>query len=111
MITIFWDAKGILLIDYPERGATLISILRDCIKERRKVKLSRGILFHQEYASVHKRLVSLKVIQDAGFELLIPYSPDLASSDFYLFSYLKKRLRGTKFESDDAVMATVQEFF
>jgi hypothetical protein len=30
-----------------------------------------------------------------------PHSPDLAPSDFYLFSYLKDRLQGQHFENGD----------
>lgn len=121
MATIFWDAEGILLIDYLERGqtitgqyyATLITQLRDSIKEKRKGKLSRGILFNQDNASVHKSLVALNAIHNAGFELMAhpPYSPDLAPSDFYLFPKLKECLRGNKFNSDDEVMTAVEEFF
>jgi len=39
------------------------------------------------------------VVKDIGFEQLShpPYSPELAPNDFYLFRYLKKHLRGTRF--------------
>jgi len=36
-----------------------------------------------------------------------PYSPDLAPNDFFLFPKLKRELKGTRFESLEAVkMAT-----
>jgi len=38
---------------------------------------------------------------------LLPYSPDLAPSDFYFFPHLKKDLKGTHFTSDDEVKQTV----
>jgi len=34
-----------------------------------------------------------------------PYSPDLASCDFFLFLKIKSALKGTRFESVDAVKA------
>ena len=55
MATTFWVATGILMVHYFERrhtitGYYLISKLRECIKEKRREKLSAGILFHQDNA-------------------------------------------------------------
>ena len=121
MASIFWDAKGILLINYLNRGATitgqyyadLISNLREAIKSKRRGMLRRGVLFHQDNAPVHKSQVAMAAIRDAGFEILDhpPYSPDLAPSDFHLFSKLKESLRGQRFQTDDDVMAAVNEWF
>jgi hypothetical protein len=38
-----------------------------------------------------------------------PYSPDLAPSDFILFPKIKSALKGTHFESVDAVRAKAME--
>jgi len=40
-----------------------------------------------------------------------PYSPDLAPSDYYLFSKLKKDLWGKKFDNDEKVKTAVLEHF
>jgi hypothetical protein len=42
-------------------------------------------------------------MEENGLERAIhsPYSPDLASSDFYLFSHVKHCLRGQSFETAD----------
>ena len=40
-----------------------------------------------------------------------PYSPDLAPSDFHLFSPLKKFLAGQRFTCDDKVEAAVRQWF
>jgi hypothetical protein len=37
-----------------------------------------------------------------------PYSPDLASSDFYLFGYVKRCLAGLSFNDADQLLAAVQ---
>lgn len=54
----------------------------------------------------------MAAIQEAAFELMEhpPCSPDLGSSDFYVFSRLKEHLRGHKFEDDDAIVAAVDGF-
>ncbi|GFT90519.1 HTH_48 domain-containing protein [Trichonephila clavipes] len=40
-----------------------------------------------------------------------PYSPDLAPSDFHLFSYLKEFLGGKRFDTADEVKEEVQDWF
>jgi histone-lysine N-methyltransferase SETMAR len=120
MASIFWDAEGILLVDYLDHGATingqyyagLIQKLRVAIKDKRRGKLSRGVLFHQDNAPVHKSHVAMVAIRDAGFELMDhpAYSPDLAPSDFFLFPKLKEHLRGKKFSCDNDVMRVTNEW-
>ncbi|CAK9806460.1 Histone-lysine N-methyltransferase SETMAR [Anthophora plagiata] len=39
------------------------------------------------------------------------YSPDLAPSDYYLFSNLNKFLAGKRFTSNDETVATVDRYF
>lgn len=121
LASVFWDAEGLLLIDYLEKGATitgnyyaqLIVKLREAVKQKRRGKLRKGVLFHQDNAPVHKSLVAMTAIRDAGFQIVDhpPYSPDLAPSDFQLFPKLKENLRGRKFSSNDAVMFAVNEWF
>jgi [histone H3]-lysine36 N-dimethyltransferase SETMAR len=121
MATVFWDATGILLIDYLPHGQTitgqyyaaLIARLRDTIKDKRRGMLRRGVLLHQDNAPPHKAHVAMAAIHNAGFELVDhpPYSPDLAPSDFHLFPKLKEKIRGRKFGDDNEVMEAVEDFF
>jgi len=88
MATVFWDAEGIVLIDYLEHGSTitgtyyadLIEKCRAALKEKRRGKLRHGVLFHQDNAPAHTSSQARTAIRNAGFELLHhpPYSPDLA---------------------------------
>ena len=41
----------------------------------------------------------------------MPYSPDLAPSDYFLFRNLKKFLRGRQFPNDNAVKEVVRGYF
>ena len=109
------------MVDYLQKGATitglyyadLIHKLRDAIKEKRRGKLRRKVLLHQDNAPSHKSLVAMAAISTAGFELLDhpPYSPDLAPSDYRLFPKLKEHLRGKKFSSDNEVITSVNQWF
>ena len=51
----------------------------------------KGVLFHQDNAPAHKSVVAIAAVSDCGFELVDhpPYSPDLALSDYFLFTTLK----------------------
>ena len=62
MATVFWDSKGIILIDYKPAGtsvtgeyyANVIKQLRVAIKEKRRGKLAAGVLLLLDNAPVHK---------------------------------------------------------
>lgn len=121
MATVFWDCQGILLIDYKEKGVTitgeyyarLLERLRQCIKEKRRGKLAKGVLLLQDNAPVHKSRIAMAALSKCGFENLDhpPYSPDLAPSDYYLFPNLKRELRGRKFHTDDEVKDAISAHF
>ena len=120
MATVFWDADGILLIDYLQKGqtingtyyASLLAQLREKIKIKRRGKLTKGVLFHQDNAPVHKSVIAMAAIHDYGFKLVEhpPYSPDLAPSVFHLFPKLKTVISDTHFQSDDDVIHAVDDF-
>ena len=117
--TVFWDAKGVIMLDFlPKRStitgvyyANLLDQLRTAIREKRRGKLSKGVLLQQDNARVHTCKVAMDAVERNGYEL-IPhpaYSPDLAPSDFFLFLNLKKDIRGLHFRSDEEVVTAVEE--
>ena len=100
MATVFWDAKGIIMLDFlPKRStitgvyyANLLDQLRTAIREKYQGKLSKGVLLQQDNARVHTCKVAMDAVERNGYEL-IPhpaYLLDLAPSDFFLFPNLKK---------------------
>ena len=120
MATVFWDAKGVIMLDLlPKRititgvyYANLLDQLRTAIREKRRGKLSKGVLLQQDNARVHTCKVAMDAVERNGYEL-IPhptYSPDLAPSDFFLFPNLKKDIRGLHFWSDEEVVTAVEEW-
>jgi [histone H3]-lysine36 N-dimethyltransferase SETMAR len=67
--------------------------------------------FLHDNAPVHKSNIVQAAIRQVGFvELNHPaYSPDIAPTDYHMFSHLKKFLRGKNFGSDDEAIATVED--
>ena len=87
--------------------------LRQAIKSKRPGKLTKGVLLHQDNALAHKSLVAMSAVHSCGFELIdhTPYSPDMASSNYFLLPNSKKHLVGKRYESDDDVISGVEDFF
>ncbi|GBP39437.1 Histone-lysine N-methyltransferase SETMAR [Eumeta japonica] len=69
--------------------------------------------FLQDNASVHTARVSRQALKDTGFSEINhpPYSPDLAPSDYFLFSNIKKQLRGRRFVDDNQMKMAVESHF
>ncbi|GBP08968.1 Mariner Mos1 transposase [Eumeta japonica] len=86
---------------------------RESVVQKRRGNLSRGVLFLQDNASVHTARVSRQALKDTGFSEIDhpPYSPDLAPSDYFLFSNLKKELRGRRFVDDNQMKMAVESHF
>ncbi|GFV60411.1 putative DD34D transposase [Trichonephila clavipes] len=56
---------------------------------------------------------SMTKLHELSLELLLhpPYNPDLAPSNFFLFSDLKRMLAGQKFCADEEVIAETEAYF
>jgi len=84
----FGDPDDIFHIDYLPKGQTineeyyssLLVQLKDILKEKRRVKVTKGVLFVHVNAPAHRALATQMRMAYLGFQYLdhLPYSPDLA---------------------------------
>ena len=121
MLTAFFYRRGLLMADFLPRGqtingnyyATLLLRLREEIKSKRRGRLTRGIRLLHDNASVHTCNVAQAAIAECGFQPINhpAYSPDVAPSDYFLFSDLKRHLRGKHFDCDESLSAAILEHF
>ena len=121
LVSIFWDAQGILFIEYLEKGRTINSeyyiVLLVCLKEEITKKQpqmkKKNVLFHQDNAQCHKLIATMAKLHELYFELLLlpPYSPDLAPSDYWLFADLKRMIQRKIFGSDEEVILETEVYF
>ena len=98
MATGFWDSEGVLLLELmPHKTiitgdsyASTMVALHENIEQKRRGKLSAGVLLLHDNAPTHKSRTSRAAIWKCGFVELKhpPYSPDLALSDYFLFKNL-----------------------
>ena len=117
MATVFWDRTGILLTEFNERGTTVTSAsycdtlqrLRRAIQNKRRGMLSSGIVFLHDNARPHTAAQTQDLLRKFKWEVFKhpPYSPDLAPSDFHLFTQMKLWLAGWRFMSDGELKANV----
>lgn len=122
MCTVFWDRKGILLIDFLPRGETVnadrycetLRKLRRAIQNKRRGMLTAGVVLLHDNARPHTARRTAAVLTEFGWELFDhpPYSPDLAPSDFHVFLHLKKFLSsGERFGNDEELKTSVTRWF
>ena len=78
MATVFWDAKSVIMLDFlPKRStitgvyyANLLDQPRTATREKRRGKLSKGVLLQQDNARVHTCEVAMDAIERNGYELI-----------------------------------------
>ena len=95
--------EEIVLIDYMKKGKTIAGILFIIIgpfenraAEKRPRLTHKEVLFYHNNTPAHFSVVVAAKLMELRFQLVLhpPYSPDLATSDYYLFPNLKKWLAG-----------------
>ena len=120
MASVFWNAHGILFIDYLEKGKTINSDYHMASLDRlsaeikkKQPHMQKKVLFHKNNAPCHKSMKTMVELNALNFELLPhpPYSPNLAPSDYWLFADLKKMLQGMRFVSNEEVIAETEVYF
>ena len=76
MTSVFWDAEGILCIDYLEKGKTitrkyysniLTRLDKKMCEKRPRLKKKN---FHQDDAPAHKRVLAMGNLRNLHYELL-----------------------------------------
>ena len=78
MATVFWDAKGVIMLDFLPKRSTITGVyyanvldqLRTAIREKRRGKLSKGVLLQQDNARVHTCKVAMDAVERNGYELI-----------------------------------------
>ena len=78
MATVFWDAQGIIMLDFLAKKSTitvgyyanLLDQLKTVIREKHRGKLSKGILLQQDNARVHTCKIAMDAVEQNGYELI-----------------------------------------
>jgi len=117
MITVLWGIHGFYLVDPLPDDQTYNSVYFITLLQRLKPILNRSGVFekdcifplHLDNAKVHRSQYTNERANELGFTMLPhpPYSPDLAPSDFFLFGYIKEKLKGVVCKSTKSLMKKI----
>jgi len=90
LASILWDLPKGQTINTKCYSSLLVQ-LKVILKEKRRGKFTKGVLFLHDNAPAHRALATQKKLSYLGFQCLDhpPYSSDLAPSDYHLFPGLK----------------------
>jgi histone-lysine N-methyltransferase SETMAR len=98
MVTVFWDRKGVVVVVEFIQGTTIISEaycetlqkLRRAIQNKKCGMLTSGPVVLHDNARPHTATCTSALLKHFNWELFDrpPYSPDLAESDYHLYTYL-----------------------
>ncbi|KAF7269300.1 hypothetical protein GWI33_017665 [Rhynchophorus ferrugineus] len=84
----------------------LLDRLKEEITEKTAAFEEKKVLIHRDIAPCHKSVKTMTKIHELDFELLLhpPYFPDMAASDYFPFSDLKRMLSVNTFSSNEDVI-------
>ncbi len=119
MLTLFCDAKGVVMIDWLQpkekinssRYIQTLAKLKECVHQKRgNLWADRSFWVHHNNASPHTSFQTMGKINKWGLQILPhpPNSPDLAPCDFGFFPKLKSELRGRRFLTVKALQEEVR---
>ena len=114
----FFDCTGMIYMHWVHTGQTVneeynVGVLREVRKifrRKRPALFKSGHWhFHQDNSPVCNSILDTDYLTKMGIKTVPhpPYNPDLAPCDFWLFSKLKEKLRGCRYETIEEMKENV----
>jgi histone-lysine N-methyltransferase SETMAR len=104
MLIVFFNIRGIVHLEFATKGQTVnaefycsvLHRLREDIRQKQPEMWHAGNWLFHDNASAHRVLVTCEFLAHNSIITLphLPYSPDLAPCDFFLFPKMKLKLKG-----------------
>jgi histone-lysine N-methyltransferase SETMAR len=116
MATVFWDSEGTCCPEEKKINSDVymetLKKLKNRFRRVRPHKDVTNVLLHCDHARPHTSLHTREAIKKLQWTVLPhpPYSPDLARSDYHLFSPLKDAIRGKNFEDGEEIISEVKRW-
>jgi len=119
MLVCFFDQKGTVHKEFVPPDQTVnaafsvevLRWLRENVRRKRPDQWQNNTwLLHHDNAPAHAALLTQRFLTNNNMTVVPhpPYSPDLAPSDFSLFSKLKMKLKGRRFQTVEEIQAESQ---
>ena len=116
MLSVWWGVKGIIHWELLPNGYTITADLYcqqlDRLAQKLKGKQDR-IYFLHDNARPHVAKSTRQKLLELGWVTVphLPYSPDLAPTDYHLFRSLSNHLREKKFDDENDLKMDLLNFF
>ena len=80
---------------------------------KKQAQMKKKMLLNQEDAPCHKLIATIAKLYELHFELLphLPYSPDLATNNYWLFADFKRMLQRKRFSTNEEVILETEAYF
>ena len=119
MMIVFYDIQAIVHVHWVPEGQTVNQVcykevltnFREWVRRRPEMWKNGSWVLHQDNAPAQYALSVKTFLTKHKIAVLEypPYAPDLAPHYFFLFPKTKSALKGTRFESVDAMKAKATE--
>ena len=120
MATVFWDARGIIHIDYLPSKQTinsdyyvtaLLDRFNNILKKKWPHLAKKKVLLYQDNARVYT--APMAKFNEFRYEMFPhpAYSPDLIPCDYFLFPNLKKWFGGKRFTTREQLITETETYF
>jgi transposase len=88
----------------------ILTLLEEAIFPQGRAPHQKQLVIHLDNCSVHTSRASTAWLEEHGMRRMPqpPYSPDLVSSDFYLFPSVKEKLDRTQVTDEDQCFESLQ---
>jgi transposase len=117
MVTIVWNPSGFHLIDAFPKGHTFnatcyVNIILQPLLDGRSSGPGAGLIIHADNARPHTAQKTLKFCRENRLEMAphLPYSPDLAPYEFFLFGHVKHALERAEFPSKEDLLPQFTQY-
>ena len=72
----------------------------------------KKIIYHHDNVPAHRAKKTSEKLKEAGWEIMVhhPYFPDLAPSDYHLYTALQRAIGDTELENEDDVKSFFDNF-
>jgi hypothetical protein len=117
MATLSCEGKGVLMVEFMQQGTTLTSEaycetlrkMHRAGKNKKRGMLTYHVALLHDNARPHTAARTPALLRHFNWELFDhpPYNPDLAPSDYHLFTCLKDRLVSQRFNNNEELMECV----
>ena len=90
-------------------ATNILPLIKSEVEKLKGVSKTSKVRIHMDNAKPHNAKRTLEKLDELHFERLPqpPYSPDVSPNDFFLYGYIKEKLKGSHFTSREDLISAI----